>query len=135
MVKLNTSFLFGHKEVVEILLAFWTTFAFDWIWDTLLYSKSSFESFLAIFPNLICVHQHNNMISKDTNKQSNKNKIYKLIVVKKRKYQDYNEYAYYNKYIITGMYCKKIGKIYNKISYNSIDTIYMHWAIFIISKK
>ena len=29
MVKLNTSFLFSHKEVVVISLAFWVNFAFD----------------------------------------------------------------------------------------------------------
>ena len=29
MVKLNTCFLFSHKKVVVISLAFWVTFAFD----------------------------------------------------------------------------------------------------------
>ena len=29
MVKLNTCFLFSHKEVVVISLAFWVIFAFD----------------------------------------------------------------------------------------------------------
>ena len=29
MVKLNTDFLFGHKEIVVISIAFWVNFAFD----------------------------------------------------------------------------------------------------------
>ena len=29
MAKLNTCFLFGHREVIVVSLAFWVTFGFD----------------------------------------------------------------------------------------------------------
>lgn len=48
MVKLNTCFLFGYKEIIVILLVCWVNFAFNWIWGTFLYSKSSFKLFLTI---------------------------------------------------------------------------------------
>ena len=51
MVKLNTCFLFVCKGAVIVSLGFWITFAFDWIWGTLLYSKSGFETFFGKSPN------------------------------------------------------------------------------------
>ena len=51
-VKMSFCFLFGHKGLVVILLAFWITFAFDSSWSILLGLKSSFESYLAISPRL-----------------------------------------------------------------------------------
>ena len=53
MVKLNTSLLFGHNEIVVISLVFLVTFTFDWIWGTLFYSKSCYESFLVIFSKIL----------------------------------------------------------------------------------
>src|SRR5690606_31550159 len=49
-VKTNSVFLFGHKGFVVISLTFWVTFVFDSSLGILLYSKSSFESYLANSP-------------------------------------------------------------------------------------
>ena len=88
MVKLNTCFLFVHKGAVVISLGFWVTFAFDWIWGTLLYSKSSFESLLA---NLLLFNYFNH------------NMFWYLLI-----------YIYIYIYIFK-IFNKSIGKDYNKI--------------------